>query len=521
METSVAAALRAVLVRRYNANLKLLDLSRLKEDVELVNLGLFTTAEREGKFFPVLMTVCDSMFTTPEQKVEAISSVTLAGNALNSITSVIALAQTFPALKNLDLSNNQIQKLSALLGWRWKFRELDHLVLLGNPLEVEEPSYKDDILAWYPTLRMLNSSQVRSAEEVAAFSKNKTPIPVLAPRFDDEAAIAETFVKQFFPAYDSNRSGLVDCYYDSTSTFSLSVNTQALKDSMTAEHPHPTWDAYLRRSRNLDKLTQLPARLSRVYQGAENIRRFWLSLPSTQHPGILADPQKWCIECEPAHGLPDQTGQSLSGVGGLFVTIHGEFSEVNVSTGQSNCMRSFDRTFMLGPGNGSSGVRVVCETLVLRRYGGSEAWKPVCPPPVRYPVQLPPGFGAPAPEKTEEQVQHEMLAMELSTRTNMTLEYSGMCLTQSGWSLDHAEAAFQQAKVGLIPCTVDVSTLLMRMGILGSVARRGLYSVMVKGAAFLFFWNCGHWRRESCNNRLASPGNRKRLFRVWDWGRSD
>lgn len=436
--SSIAAALRAVLLRRYDSTLKLLNLSHLKADSELVNLGLFSTPDREAKFFPVLLTVCDGMFTTQEQKIEAIASVTLAGNALTSIGPVASLVQTFPALKNLDLSDNRLRSLSTLTGWRSKFPQLDHLVLSGNPLEIEEPSYKDEILKFFPTLQILNSLQVR---------KTKTSIPVSEPSFNDEGNIAETFIKHFFSAYDSDRSALIDCYYDAATTFSLSINTQAPKGIEVAEKATFSWDAYIRQSRNLHKLTHLPARMRRVYNGAENIRECWLSLPSTRHPNVLSEQQKWCIECEPAPGVPDLTGQSLGGVGGLFVTIHGEFSEVNVSTGQSTCLRSFDRTFLLGPGTGASGVRVVCETLVLRRYAGSAAWKSVCSPPVQYRVQLPPGFGAPAPEKTEEQVQHEILAVELCARTNMTLEYSGMCLEQSGWSLERAEMAFQLAKV--------------------------------------------------------------------------
>ena len=461
-EIPVAETFKAVLIRRYNSSLKLLDLSHLKADPELVNLGLFSTLAREAKLFPVLMTVCDGMFTTQEQKVETISSISLAGNALTSIASVIALADTFPALKNLDLSDNRLRNLNALAGWRSKFRQLEHLVLSGNPLDTEESVYKDAILQWYPSLRMLNTLQVKSAEDVVVSSETKTSIFVSAPHFEDENRIAETFIKNFFQAYDSDRSSIIECYYDANTTFSLSVNTRAPKGSATFDQAKSSWEAYIRRSRNLDKITHLSARTARVYNGAESIRECWLSLPSTRHPNLLTEPQKWCIECQSAPGVPDPTGQSPGGVGGMIITIHGEFSEVDVSTEQSTCVRSFDRTFILGPSTRPNGVRVVCETLVLRRYGGSEAWKVTCPPQVQYQVQLPPGFGAPAPGKTEEQVKHEMLAVELSTRTNMTLEYSGMCLEQSGWSFEHAEMAFQQAKV----CFIEFSswfTLLMHV----------------------------------------------------------
>ena len=454
----ISMMLKAVLSRRYDPVTKLLDLSNLGSDPELVNMGMFSTTARESKFFPALMKVCDSNFTTAHEKAEAIISVSLASNALTSIASVTSLAQTLPAIKNLDLSNNQFRNLSALEGWRWKFRHLDHLILSGNPLETEEPSYENDIIKWYPILRTLNTIQVRTLDEIKAATSTQMSIPVRGPSFRDEANIGETFVKQFFPAYDSDRVGLVNGYYDAESMFSLSINVSAPRGAEAVDQKAPCWDGYIKRSRNLVKVTQTPARMSRLHTGPESIQQCWLTLPSTHHVDLLREPQKWCIECNSIPGLPDPTGQSLGGVGGLIVTVHGEFSEVDVSTGQMRNKRSFDRTFVLGPGAGVGGVRVLCDTLVLRAWGGSDAWKPdlpidngilslTAPPQQPYSVQVPLGFGAPVPGKTEEDVRKEILAIELSRRTGMTLEYSGMCLQQSGWNLDGAVVAFEQVRV--------------------------------------------------------------------------
>lgn len=453
-ETSTV--LTAVLSRRYDSSLKLLDLSDLGSDPDLVNIGMFSTTERESKLVPALMKILDSFFTTAEEKAEAVLSVSLAGNALSSVASVAALAHTLPALKNLDLSNNQLKNLSALKGWRWRFRDLTHLVLSGNPLETEVPSYKNDIVKWYPSLRILNNEQVRTPDETKQASTDITPIPIAPPRFRDEASICETFVKTFFPAYDSDRATLTNAYYDAASTFSVSINVSAPRGPETTEHKAPNWDAYIKRSRNLVKVTHLPAKMSRVYTGAESIQQCWLTLPSTRHPDLLTEPDKWCIECNSLPGLPDLSGQSLGGVGGLIVTLHGEFFEMDVSTGSPTNRRSFDRTFVLGPGEGIGGVRVVCDALVLRVWGGSQAWKPedtgplLSEPPSQqqtYPIQVPHGFGESALGKTEEQVRNEVLAVELSTKTGMTLDYSGECLKQSGWTIEGAMASFEQVKV--------------------------------------------------------------------------
>lgn len=462
---SVTRNLKSLLSRRYSPNLKLLDLSNLGSDRELLNMGMFNTASRESKFFPVLMKICDMVFTTSKEKAEAINSVSLAGNALTSIASVTSLAQTFPAILNLDLSNNQLRNLQALDGWRWKFRKLEHLILSGNPLGSENPGYKDEIVKWYPALRMLDNVQVRSSEEIRDVARTELPIPVLGASFRDEATIAETFLKVFFPTYDSDRAALVHGYYDAGSAFSLSINVSAPRAPETINEKSPSWDQYIKRSRNLVKVTHLPAMMSRVCSGIDKIQECWNTLPSTLHPDLLTEPQKWCIECNSVPGLPDLSGQSLGGVCGLIIMVHGEFLEVDVSTGQTSNRRSFDRTFILGPGNGVGGVRVVCDTLVLRAYGGSDAWKPTAAEAVSNHsasalsgqaaagvpiVAIPDGFGVAAPGKTDEQVQKEMTALELSRRTGMTLEYSGLCLQESGWNLEGAMIAFTKVKVRFI-----------------------------------------------------------------------
>ncbi|KAI9873647.1 MAG: nuclear mRNA export, poly(A)+RNA binding protein, partial [Pleopsidium flavum] len=119
--------LTAILNRRYNSELKLLNLSSLGNDPELVKMGMFDTTSTESKFFPALMKVSDLIFNSPQQKREAVVSVTLADNMLSDIKSVTTLSQAFPDLKNLDLSNNKLKDLRSLDGWRWKFRHLDHL----------------------------------------------------------------------------------------------------------------------------------------------------------------------------------------------------------------------------------------------------------------------------------------------------------------------------------------------------------------------------------------------------------
>ncbi|ODM24041.1 hypothetical protein SI65_01631 [Aspergillus cristatus] len=456
------AKLSAILAKRYFQDAKLLNLSALGTDPDLMAMGMFNTTSTESKFFPALMKIWEMNFTNSVTKREAVKSVSLADNQLANISVVTTLAQTFPDLENLDLSRNDFKDAQALIAWRWKFRNLEFLDLTGNPFSAD-PSFKDTMLKWYPKLRILNNTEVRTAEELAA--QKKTPIPVQPPYFQDQSQIAENFVRAFFAGYDTNRSDLLNSFYDHNSTFSLNVNATAPRAQQTET---AGWDSYIKKSRNLLKINHLPARMSRAYQGVEKIRELWNSLPATRHPDIAAHPEEWLIECHPMPGLPDPTGQSATGVGGLLIQVHGKFEEM--STGKVE-LRSFDRTFIVGPGSGAGGIRVNSDILCLRAYGGHEAWAvetppvpqpmpqavpPVPPVPqvpgVQAPTQLvappatPAGYGIPAPGKPDAQVQQEQLVMQMSAKTNMTLQYSEMALSGNGWNVEAALKNFEELK---------------------------------------------------------------------------
>jgi len=220
--------------------------------------------------------------------------------------------------------------------------------------------------------------------------------------------------------------------------------------------------------------------MSREYKGVDNIRRGWWEIPPTRHPDILTDMSKWLVETYSLPGVPDLSGQSLMGVGGLIVIVHGEFDEIDSKKGTAAAKRSFDRTFVLGPGNGLGGVRVLNDMMTLRAYGGSDAWaveeQPAPPvpdinltpadqtlsdsmlatkgtaPPISIYSQskLPfiPEDTASQQGKTAEELQQEQLVMWMMKQTGMNMEYSMMCLKERNWNLQDAVAAFELVKVG-------------------------------------------------------------------------
>ncbi|PYH50067.1 mRNA export factor mexA [Aspergillus saccharolyticus JOP 1030-1] len=463
------AKMTAFLAKRFNRENKLLDLSDLHNDPDLIAMGIFQSTSTESKFFPALMKVWELnlslVFDSPAARRQAVESVSLRNNKLANLKTVTTLAQTFPDLKNLDLSMNDFKDAQSLLAWRHKFENLELLDLSNTPFSAD-PTFKDTMLKWYLKLRILNGIEVRTAEELAALKKS--PIPVQAPYFRDEGCIAENFIRAFFSSYDNDRNGLLDSVYDSESTFTLNINTAAPR---AHQADVAAWDAYIKNSRNLLRITHLTARMSRTHTGTEKIRKLWNGLPATRHPDIAAHPQDWLIECYPIPGLLDPTGQSPTGVGGLLITVHGRYDEIG--KGSKIDTRSFDRTFVLGPGGGAGGVRVINDILCCRAYGGNEAWLPevdgagqeaaqqtttsqptsqvATPQQVAGPPATPEGYGMPAPGKSETQLQQERLVLQVMSQTGMTLQYSELAISGNGWDLEKALQDFVKLKGTLPP----------------------------------------------------------------------
>jgi nuclear RNA export factor len=446
------AMLRGVLERRYNPDLKFLDLSALGQDEELKSQAIFDSKSTASKFFPAMMRVLSLVFDTPAELHAAIESVSLANNDLVDLKSVSSLSETLPKLHNLDLSNNKFENLEALGLWRKRFLHLQHIIVTNNPLEQNETEFAAQFLKWYPNLRMINNIQVRTEEELA----NKTgylPFPIKGPIFLDEGGIAEGFVRNWFLGYDTDRRALVQMYYDDLSDFSYALNTAAPRDPAgTVSTEKQEWDAYIKNSRNLKKISQLPARINRSFKGAQAVGDMFESLPKSKHPDLATEANKWMIEAHPQVGIPDITGQSTHGVDGFCITVNGEFDEIDKTTGQPTKKRSCDHVFMIGPG-GPTGVRVVSHQITIRAYGGAQAFQaPIASPPraqpspqqsaetLDAPAQLPPGITLELAEQ---------MVTELTKRTNMTLVYSKNCLEQTGWNFDAALAAFESVKATL------------------------------------------------------------------------
>lgn len=424
--------LQQVLATRYDAGAKLLNLSRLGEDPVLIGMGYLEDKDRAEKTFKVLMAICDETFPTPDAKREAVVSVSLANNNIDWVGQVFDLAETFPDIKNLDLSGNAFKQLKSLNRWRGRFRNLETLLMIGSPVETEDPNYKTELMQWFPKLMNLSNVQVRTPEQLAAEEAAKAaarpiPIPQFGSDFRDGSGISEAFLTQFIQLYDTDRAQVASIFYDDASQFSLSVTTQTPRDH--SDSPVLPWAAYLRYSRNLTRITSRSARVQRLVRGAAMIKELWTTLPQTRHPNLTTELHKYIVDCHPLPGIMDPTGQSPTGVDGLLLTLHGEFEEIDPTSSKVG-KRSFTRTFVLGPAapGGQTAFRVVSDMLSLRAH------QPI-------PDQ--------SSQASSEQETKQKMITELSKLTNMTPQYSEMCLAEAAWNYDGAIAKFQELRVSL------------------------------------------------------------------------
>lgn len=422
--------LEQVLVGRYNSETKFLDLSKLGEDELLKRNGFFELSSTTSKMFPALMQVAEKKFATAQQKRDTVHSVSLAYNSLKDIRAVSTLSVTFPDLKNLSLEGNMIEEWKPLDSWKNRFKNLEQLVLTGNPI-TSLPGYLEEACRRYPKLYMLDNIYVdplirqKINKEIAgppivgtdANGRPILPLKVKGKFIHDDQGVAMQFLSNFFGTYQQNRSGLLQQYYGRDSTFSISVNTSAPR-SEEQQNVRQYWDGYIPKSRNLKRVTHPKGRVDRLAIGIDEIGKLWSELPTIRYN--LANDKLWSFDVWPI--------EITTGVMGIICIVHADYEELNMVDNEEKVVkRSFDRTFTLHP-DAQGKVKVGNDALVVRAYGGCDSWKE-----------------EDTPETAEENKQK--MCVEIMKQTGLRLDWAKLCLEETGWEMDKAWQAFLEAKV--------------------------------------------------------------------------
>ncbi|EXJ87042.1 hypothetical protein A1O3_03999 [Capronia epimyces CBS 606.96] len=150
----------SVIRKRYHAGDRHLILNAMVADPELLSSGL--SDQDASKVYKAIFTICESkIWETETKRTEAVLSVSLRDNAIKTVQDIISLASVFPHIHNLDLANNNLEDLGALKFWKNQFRELEHLILTGNPV-ASKPDTLQTLIKWYPNLKMYNNEPIAS-----------------------------------------------------------------------------------------------------------------------------------------------------------------------------------------------------------------------------------------------------------------------------------------------------------------------------------------------------------------------
>ncbi|KAH3664313.1 hypothetical protein WICMUC_005841 [Wickerhamomyces mucosus] len=360
--------LKNFIKRRYDFNLKLLNLSQISNDPELQQHGAFNTISTQSKMFQALMKLASN------ETELIVESIDLSNNNLEDFTGITSLAFTFPKLKNLSLSNNKVSKLKSLESWKNRLKHLRELIMINNPI-CSDPLYKDEILKNFPKLIVLDGIIIR--DETKLQNIYKLPFNKRQFFFEDEEIqnLSTQFIQNYLPLWDSNRSQLLSLY-SSESQFSVSVDTSVPNDSDSNQNP---FGFYIPISRNIARVSSEKIRRQRLGKGPEEIFKIFKNLPQTKHQ-LLTKPQNYSIE-----------SWRYQQINGFIISLHGDYEEVGIPESDANkppsgprrsthlnsnsnklAPKSFDRVFVIVPS--SNGFIIASDLLSIRPHSNPQAW---------------------------------------------------------------------------------------------------------------------------------------------------
>lgn len=457
-------AITAFIRTRYDPNMKMLNLTQVLQDHNLVSKGFFGSANTGSKFFPALMKVANDL------KLE-VDTIDLSGNNLSDLSAISSMAPTFPRLRNLSLQNNNFKSLKVFDPWKHKLSFLREIILTQNPMidnhtnPADRASINAELMRLFPRLIVLNGEIIRNEQALVA---NLTfPFETPQPMFflDDEIqSMSTSFITNFYNLWDTNRNDLL-ILYQNESQFSMQVD---LAHPHVADSTQSTdFGYYLPNSRNLARVSSAKVRQNRVAVGPANIAKFFAQLPRTRHE-LIAKPHLYSME---SFRFPQ--------VNGIMMTLHGTFEETAApenpeaanSSGPKNrfhyqkskkiplSAKSFDRTFIVIPGPNGSMI-VASDLLLIRPSGGSSAWTatPATPPPAT-PTHTPTSTPAPPggatvadlpPEiKNNLNLVQQELLVKVLLETKLNLQYGVMLCEQSNWDYQQCTINFKNSAASL------------------------------------------------------------------------
>ncbi|XP_066563640.1 nuclear RNA export factor 1-like [Amia ocellicauda] len=396
--------LELCLVKRFYDSQQALDLKSIGTDPDLEDQKIVVNLNKMGGMQDINKIIAEIF---PE-----LVSLDLSNNGLNKLDEIYDLVSKSPNLKILNLSHNMLKserELDKVKGFKLQELWLEH-----NPLCAhfkDQLSYISVIREMFPTLLRLDGHVL--PRPTATEAEKPAARPATKANHSDEEEIKRVilpFLHDYYKVYDSgDRRPLIEAYHDGAS-FALNIpltsrprdfygcNSRELKDHTTA-----TWLHLRRRTR-------------------QDVAAFLNDLPKTQH-----DTSSFVVE------VNAYTNTMLS------FTVRGVFKDVDKDSCGS--VNQFSRTFLTVPAV-NAGLCVLSDNLYV--------WNPTMEKLRRAFVTarpMPPS--SPLPTLTTE--QQEMRSI-FSLQSGMKLEWSQKCLQDNEWDFNKAAQIFTQFQAqGKIP----------------------------------------------------------------------
>jgi nuclear RNA export factor len=435
--------LKAFLERRYNPQVKLLDLGSIASDEQLRSTGAFSSITTQSKMFPALMKLAS-------QSNYDVQSVNLSDNGLEDLMGVSTLAQTYPNLLNLSLSNNKIARLKSLETWKNKFKHLRELLMSNNPI-TSDPSYKDEISKTFPKLVVLDGVIIRDEQKL----KSIYELPITKRQFFFEdfeiQQLSTQFISNYLNFWDNDRNQLMSLYTPD-SQFSLSADSSVPNDASATDI---SFGLYIPLSRNISRVSSARSRNERLGKGPEQIHKLFQQIPFTKHK-LDTNPELYSMEA-----------WRYAQVNGFIISIHGEFGEVKepVITEKKNNYRrttnttkltpkSFDRLFVIVPSG--NGMVIASDSLIVRPIANNKAWSEEATVPTQQ-AQPNSGQQQPVPGAQVQLPPHlsdeqKLITQKIMMETKLNLQFSLLLCEQSNWNYEVAVNGFKESHAnGQVP----------------------------------------------------------------------
>lgn len=488
--------LRNFLKSRYNGQAKMLDLSNVRNDQALINNGLFANSSTSSKFFPALMKVAE------QEKID-IDSINLSNNNIDDHSRWLNdLSHSFPNVKNIALSNNNIKRIDFFDRLKNKFNSLRELIIQGNPLS-QDLGAMQRIITFFPRLVILDGNQVRDEQKLSSILT--FPVKSTGMFFEngDLSKVSTNFLASYFNFWDNNRMDLMSLYTPQ-SQFSYQCDSSVITD-FSSNSSSDLWNNYTPHSRNLKRVSNQKSRMARLSIGPEQILTSFKCLPKSKH-SLSTNPENYSVETV-----------SYPALNGMLITIHGEFEEVgqpeqqfsdltNYNNGSNSNnkgynnryrnnrgynsnnnnrrgvleKRGFDRLFVVVPGPNGAFV-VASDMLCVKQFSSKKTWNSdlqnktgtdinshlktgdpnlntnisntngsnntinMINPPIASANTLPPEIAA------KLNVAQQELVLKIMQDTRLKLEFVLMLCEQSNWDYNTAGQNFTNSKNQIPP----------------------------------------------------------------------